>query len=206
MSSFAQIVYNCEDPNEYTKILNEYDNIIKKVAISKKKYPLFIELDHFYRFELPKNIKQKGYLELDELSKIMQYKLIRGKMRPLQKRIDNNDPNIVKSCTKKAIKLLDDGKWIDGLKVMIDELDGVGIATASYIAALVRPDLCPIMSDEIIQLFSNDKIVYSLAVYKKIQKKLFVKITNLNLKNSVFSWNMLNTEIVFWVIGNRDFS
>jgi len=136
----------------------------------------------------------------------MQYKLIRGKMRPLQKRIDNNDPNIVKSCTKKAIKLLDDGKWIDGLKVMIDELDGVGIATASYIAALVRPDLCPVMSDEIIQLCSNDKIVYSFAVYKKIQKKLFVKITNLNLKNSVFSWNMLNTEIVFWVIGNRDFS
>jgi len=36
MGSFAQIVYNCEDPNEYTKILNEYDNVIKKVAILKK--------------------------------------------------------------------------------------------------------------------------------------------------------------------------
>lgn len=206
MNPFAQIVYNCDNQNEYKKILKEYDNVIKKVAISKKKYPLFIELDHFYRFELPKSIKQKGYLELDELSKIMQYKLIRGKMRPLQKRIDNNNPNIVKSCTKKDVMLLDDGKWIDSLNVLIDELDGVGIATASYIAALVRPDLCPIMSDEIIQLFSNDKIVYSLAVYKKIQKNLFVKITNLNLKNLGVLWNMLNTEMVFWIVGNHDFS
>jgi hypothetical protein len=206
MNSFAQIVYNCDDPNEYKKILNEYDNVIKKVAISKKKYPLFIELDHFYRFELPKSIKQKRYLELGELSKIMQYKLIRGKMRPLQKRIDNNDPNIVKSCTKKAIKLLDDGKWLNGLKIMIDELDGVGIATASYIAALVRPDLCPIMSDEIIQLFSNDKRGYTLGVYKNIQKNLLVKVTNLNSKNLDFSWNMLNAEMVFWLIGHHDFS
>jgi hypothetical protein len=202
MESFSQIVYKCDKIEEYKKILNQYDDTVIKVANEKKKYIVFIELDNFYRFELPQIIKNRGYLVLDELSKIMQYKLIRGKMRPLQKKIDSNDPNIVKSCSKKAIEFLNDGKWIEGIKVLTEELDGVGIATASYIAALVRPDLCPIMSDPIIELFSN-KLLYSITVYKKIQKELLAKITDLNIKNKDFSWNMLNIEMVFWIISRK---
>lgn len=196
-------LYESNDINKYNKILNCYSEIIEKVATKKKKNPLFIELDKFYRFELPESIKNKGYLTLGQLSKIMQYKLLRGKMRPsLQKFIDNNDPETVKLITKKGIALLKEGLWLEGLKVLIDGLKGVGIATSSYIGALVRPDLCFIMSDEIILLFSYGKHSYTVPMYKKIQKELVNKSELLNSSNNEYKWTLVDIENIFWIASN----
>ena len=197
-------LYESNNVKKYNKILSNYDKTIEKVSIKNKTNPLlFIELDKFYRFELPKNIKNKNYLTLKELSKIMQYKLLRGTFRPrLQKIVDNNDPKLVKIITKKSIKLLYEGLWLEGLKIMIDNLDGIGIATASYIGALVRPDLCSIMSDEIISLFSDGKKLYTIPNYVKIQKALSNKITILNQKNNKHNWTLVDIENIFWIISN----
>jgi hypothetical protein len=204
-------LYESNEIKEYKKILNYYDGKIEKVAIKKKKNPLFIELDKFYRFKLRESIQNKGYITLDQLSKIMQYKLLRGPMRPpLQKMIDSNDPENVKLVTKKAIDLLNDGSWLEGLKVLIDGLKGVGISTSSYIGALVRPDLCFIMSDEIISLFSYGKHSYTVPMYKKIQKELVDKVTILNSiennynsqKNNDYIWTLVDIENIFWITLN----
>ena len=172
-------LFNSEDPKDYQKILIKYEkkDILKTLnSIST----LFIELEHFYKNELPESIQKNKYMTLNDLSKLMKYKLIRGKFRPsLQKKIDGNNPDIVISSTKDAIKLLHDGNWQAGLKVLIDNLDGVGIATASYIGAIVRPDLCPIMSDEVIQLIC-EKLDYTMKCYKSIQNVLVEKAIKLN--------------------------
>jgi len=175
-------LFNSEDPKDYQKILEKYEgkNETKIGNILKSKSTLFSELEHFYKNELHESIQKKSYMTLDELSKLMKYKLIRGKFRPsLQKKIDGNNPEIVISSTKDAIKLLHDGNWQAGLKVLIDNLDGVGIATASYIGAIVRPDLCPIMSDEVIQLICG-KLDYTMKCYKSIQNVLVEKAAKLN--------------------------
>jgi hypothetical protein len=204
-------LYESNDIIKYNKILNCYSEIIEKIAIKKKKNPLFVELDKFYRLELPESIQNKGYITLDQLSKIMQYKLLRGPMRPsLQKMIDGNDPENVKLITKKGLTLLEEGLWLEGLKVLIDGLKGVGIATSSYIGALVRPDLCFIMSDEIISLFSYGKHSYTVPMYKKIQKELVNKVTILNSidnncnrqKNNDYIWTLVDIEKVFWTASN----
>ena len=200
-------LFNSEDPKDYQKILEKYDGKNEtKIGniLEKSKSTLFSELEHFYKNELPgvfrklqsppeimrklpisgESIQKKSYMTLDELSKLMKYKLIRGKFRPsLQKKIDGNNPEIVISSTKDAIKLLHDGNWQAGLKVLIDNLDGVGIATASYIGAIVRPDLCPIMSDEVIQLICG-KLDYTMKCYKSIQNVLVEKAAKLNSHHS----------------------
>jgi hypothetical protein len=173
-------LFNSEDPKDYEKILKKYEKKETKIRNILNSNSLFSELEHFYKNELPESIQKNSYMTLNDLSKLMKYKLIRGKFRPsLQKKIDGNNPDIVISCTKDAIKLLNDGNWQASLKVLIDNLDGVGIATASYIGAIVRPDLCPIMSDEVIQLIC-EKLDYTMKCYKSIQNVLVEKAVKLN--------------------------
>ena len=152
-------------------LLHKYDEIIKLIS-EKKKKPELIALNNYYYNDLSKNFNKKKYLTLEELSNIMRYKLMLGKMRPLQKKVDDNDPNTVINTTKEAFLLLKTGNLIEGLKKLIDNLDGIGIATASYIGALVRPDICPIMYDEVIMELTGPKIKYDLKTYIKIQEKI----------------------------------
>jgi hypothetical protein len=184
---------------EYSDLLSNYNLVLQNIAIKKNKMPILIELDHYYRFELGENIKNRGYLLHDELSSIMKYKLMRGKMRPLQKRIDSNDPNIIKTCTKKAIILLLNDSWENAIKILVDELSGVGIATASYICALIRPDLCPIMTDEVIKYFTEkwNGSKYTMKIYKKIQYDL-TEIKNRFKKK----WTLEDLGKAIWVAGN----
>ena len=170
-------------------LLKEHDRIVKLIS-EKKKKPELITLNHYYYNDLRKNINKKKYLTLEELSNIMRYKLMLGKMRPLQKKVDGNDPNTVINITKEAFLLLEScassklrqksGNLIEGLKKLIDNLDGIGIATASYIGALVRPDICPIMYDEVIEEITGPKIKYDLKTYIIIQKKIMEIVNNIN--------------------------
>lgn len=118
-----------------------------------------------------------------------------GKMRPLlQQKVDSNNEKLVIEITKEAFELFNNNNLIDGLKKLIDNLDGVGIATASYIGALMRPDLCPIMYDEVIQEITNTKIKYDFKTYIKIQKKIIEIIDNIN--NLKFFKNPITAEEV----------
>jgi hypothetical protein len=165
-------------------LLKKQDEIIKLIS-EKKKKPELITLNYYYYNDLRKSVNKKKYLTLKELSNIMRYKLMLGKMRPLQKKVDGNDPNTVIKITKEAFELLQAGNLIEGLKKLIDNLDGIGIATASYIGALIRPDICPIMYDEVIMELTGPKIKYDLKTYIKIQEKIMEIVNNINNINKL---------------------
>jgi hypothetical protein len=176
------IVDNINNIINNLDLLKKHDEIIKLIS-EKKKKPELITLNNYYYNDLRKSVNKKKYLTLEELSNIMRYKLMLGKMRPLQKKVDGNDPNKVITITKEAFTLLKAGNLIEGLKKLIDNLDGIGIATASYIATLVRPDICPIMYDEVIEEITGPKIKYDLKTYLKIQEKIIETVNNLNNLN-----------------------
>ena len=170
-------------------LLKEHDRIVKLIS-EKKKKPELITLNYYYYNDLRKSVNKKKYLTLEELSNIMRYKLMLGKMRPLQKKVDGNDPNKVINITKEAFELLKVGNLIEGLKKLIDNLDGIGIATASYIGALVRPDICPIMYDEVIVELTSTKIKYDLKTYIIIQKKIMGVLRKLQISDEIVNYGL----------------
>lgn len=180
-------------------LLHKHQEIIKLIS-EKKKKPELITLNNYYYNDLRKSVNKKKYLTLEELSNIMRYKLMLGKMRPLQKKVDGNDPNKVITITKEAFTLLKAGNLIEGLKKLIDNLDGIGIATASYIAALVRPDICPIMYDEVIEEMTGPKIKYDLKTYIKIQEKIMGIVNYINNLNKLNQKNIITAEEVSRII------
>nr|CAN60405.1 hypothetical protein VITISV_034137 [Vitis vinifera] len=98
---------------------------------------------------LPALIRQRNpnpYITTSELSKLMQWKLTRGKWRPrLLDFVSSLDEALVKSASQKAFQSLPDiSKAISELTV----LKGVGPATASALLAAYAPDVAPFMSDE----------------------------------------------------------
>lgn len=107
------------------------------------------ELDKFYVETLPKAIKERGsdpHLTKDELVKLMDWKLTRGKWRPrLLKFVSELSDEEVKDASRKAFKDMPDLK---GALRQLDVLKGVGPATASAILAAYAPDVAPFMSDE----------------------------------------------------------
>ena len=182
-------------------LLHKHQEIIKLISERKKK-PELIALNNYYYNDLRKSVNKKKYLTLEELSNIMRYKLMLGKMRPLQKKVDDNDPNTVINTTKEAFTLLKSGNLIEGLKKLIDNLDGIGIATASYIATLVRPDICPIMYDEVIEEITGPKIKYDVKTYLKIQEKIMGivnYINNLNKLNQKYIITAEEVSRIIWI-------
>jgi hypothetical protein len=185
------IVNNINNIINNLDLLKKHDEIIKLIS-EKKKKPELITLNNYYYNDLRKSVNKKKYLTLEELSNIMRYKLMLGKMRPLQKKVDGNDPEKVINTTKEAFLLLKENNLIEGLKKLIDNLDGIGIATASYIGALVRPDIYPIMYDEVIIELTGPKIKYDLKTYIKIQEKIMEIANNINNLNNLNKLNKLN--------------
>lgn len=108
-----------------------------------------IELDKWYQEELPAAIgeREPKYLTKDELTKLMKWKLSRGKFRPrLTELVQTNDEKLVESASTKAFKCVS-----NNLKKAIKELcilKAVGPATASAILAAGAPEHAPFMADE----------------------------------------------------------
>ena len=98
---------------EWTEALQSYTDAVNKVAKDKKK-PSLLLLDKYWQQQLREDILSRSpssHLKLDELSKVMQWKLMRGKARPLQKLVDSNSPTLVISASTKAFEQLALGHW-----------------------------------------------------------------------------------------------
>ncbi|GAB1599118.1 uncharacterized protein LOC106872751 [Argonauta hians] len=129
---------------------DNYSNILKAKAdtLKKEKQKLLIRLDDWYQQELPATINKRTmkYIKHDELCKLMQWKLTRGKFRPrLTELVKSNDAQNVESVSKKAFSELPD--VMTAVKTLTT-LKAVGPATASAILAAVLPEKVPFMADE----------------------------------------------------------
>uniref|UniRef100_A0A670ZIT2 Uncharacterized protein n=1 Tax=Pseudonaja textilis TaxID=8673 RepID=A0A670ZIT2_PSETE len=121
-------LYACKDSSSWEAVLNIYQDVIEAMGSKKKK---LIALDQWYQEELPKILtgREEKYLTKEELLKLMEWKLTRGKFRPrLQQLLAANPSKMVEEHTRKAFQRLPD---VEAAVKELSELKGVGPATAS---------------------------------------------------------------------------
>lgn len=163
------------------------------LIVIKKNKPELIKLDLWKRNDFPMSVKKRGYITKKDMSKILDWKLTRGKMRPLQKLFETNSSEDCKKASKLCLQLLYEKKYIEAL-VSLTILHGIGIATSSAILSSLVPNELPFMSDEVIECVTENK-VYTLNVYLKVRtylKKMEKKYDNHFTAESVgmLIWSM----------------
>lgn len=182
-ASPASRLLQCNDASVWQNIEKEYQTALQALSDFKKK-PKLLELDDWVWNQLNSSgiarskEAKKEEISLAELSKIMQWKLIRGKFRPLQKLVDSNLDSTVKECTRSALSCLQNEDWRTALNHLM-KLKGIGVATASAILAVFLPTHCCFMADEVIEAitpgsreYKVPEYVHMLEVLGKVRKTL----------------------------------
>ncbi|KAF3447480.1 hypothetical protein FNV43_RR12666 [Rhamnella rubrinervis] len=175
--------FECCNLSLWKEALCAYQSRIE--ALNK---PYLVSLDDYYRNHLPPLLRQrnpKPYISTSDLSKIMQWKLTRGKWRPrLLDFVSALDEDLVKSASQKAFQSLPDlSKAISELTV----LKGVGPATASAVLAGYAPDVAPFMSDEAMEAAVGSSKEYTLKQYLLFANKLQEKAKELSSEEDTFT-------------------
>ncbi|KAK9994373.1 hypothetical protein SO802_024076 [Lithocarpus litseifolius] len=175
--------FECSDLNLWKEALSSYSTRLE--SLNK---PNLISFDDFYSNQLPPILRNRNpnpYITTAELSKLMQWKLTRGKWRPrLLDFVSSLDEAAVKSASEKAFQSLPDvSKAVSELTV----LKGVGPATASAVLAAYAPDVAPFMSDEAMVAALGNSKDYSLKQYLLFANKLQTKAKELSSENETFT-------------------
>ncbi|CAN4092204.1 unnamed protein product [Withania somnifera] len=175
--------FKSSDLSQWKEALSSYGAHIE--SLNK---PNLVSLDDFYRKELPSVLRQRNpsYITTSELSKLMQWKLTRGKWRPrLLDFVSSLDETVVRSASEKAFQSLPDiSKAIPALTV----LKGVGPATASAVLAAYAPDIAPFMSDEAMVAAIGNSKDYTLKQYLVLVDKLQAKAKVSQISALCFSY------------------
>lgn len=140
-----------------------------------------VALDEYYRVELPKVVAKRhpeAYVTQDELMKIMEWKLSRGKWRArLQNFVAALSDDEVQAASQKAFAALPNVKEaVSQLSV----LKGIGPATASAVLATHAPTVAPFMSDEAMVAALGSVKDYTLKSYLVFAEKLRNKAEELS--------------------------
>lgn len=194
---------------EWLGALNNYNSAIRLVSHDKcKNKDELILLDNYLHQELIQQVNSRNqkHLTLTELSKIMRWKLLKGKMRPLQKLVDGNNPQQVIDCTTKAFQILDENSnsWEKSIDIL-NQLRGIGEATSSAILSLFYPQICPFMADEVIDTTCPSRN-YTRKEYRIVQATLSEKACSLNNISQKLKtegkhvWKAEDVGKVIWII------
>lgn len=178
-TAHALSLMKCMDADSWNRELQRYDLAVKTVADKKKKKELIL-LDQWLWNQYPTDVESRNprHFTIDELSKIMEWKLLRGKFRPaLQGLIKQNSPNNVIQISEASLALLRLKKWKAALK-KLSELRGVGPATASAVLAPLDPDV-PFMADEVLEAATKRPRTYTLGAYEEMRDTLITTNTHL---------------------------
>ncbi|XVE55705.1 hypothetical protein DITRI_Ditri03aG0179700 [Diplodiscus trichospermus] len=178
-----ELHFECTDLSIWKEAICSY-----KSRIESLNKPNLISLDEFYRDELPSLLHQRNpnpFITTSELSRLMQWKLTRGKWRPrLLDFVSSLVDSSVKSASQKAFRSLPDiSKAICELTV----LKGVGPATASAVLAAYAPEMAPFMSDEAMEAVIGNSKDYSLKQYLLFVDKIQSKSKELSSKGDSFT-------------------
>eukprot|EP01084_Bolivina_argentea_P288515 495204_1 len=196
-----KVIYSKRDEYVMKKQHKALESLRKSKRKNKEeliKNMKLVEFDNYLFNELHKKIKNRNqnnnddYMTLDELSIVMKWKLFRGQFRPrLQTLIDSNNNKEVIKCTKNAFKIIKIAinkeqtniNDINKLKLSIktlNNLKGVGVATASLILAIYTKNI-PFMADESMLAVSPGlSLKYDMKTYLNYVAKLVEKCKILN--------------------------
>lgn len=191
-SGFARNLFLTQDESMWFDGLYSYDRAITNVA-RKKGSSKLPELDAWWRNELFHivNVRSERYITEEELCKIMQWKLGRGKDRPMLLNLikQNSGASIIK-ISKEAFIKLKTGDW-KGSMTCLMELRGVGPATASAILANFDPFNCPFMADEVIESTTNKKRDYTMKMYENMRAILLEKLKTCKFQSDIWTPELL---------------
>jgi hypothetical protein len=101
-------LWHSDDPQLWESFRASYPAAVLAASKSKPAKKNLVELDHWWRIDLPRAIKLRkpSYITQSELSHVMKWKLTRGKMRPLQKLVDSNKDGDVQLLSTEAFKIV----------------------------------------------------------------------------------------------------
>ncbi|XP_029433319.1 uncharacterized protein LOC115076237 [Rhinatrema bivittatum] len=188
-------LYTCEDPAVWKAVFDVYWDVIKAKGEKQKKLPA---LDKWYQEELPAMImrRQEKYLTRDELVKLMDWKLTRGKFRPrLQQMVAMNSSEMVESCTRRAFKLLPD---VEAAITELSQLKAIGPATASAVLAAGAPAEVAFMADEAVESANLNPVQYTLKHYILYLNKIRSCVGKLNKADTGAGWTPHRVEMCLW--------
>ncbi|XP_069066740.1 uncharacterized protein [Pleurodeles waltl] len=189
-------LYACEDANVWKKVFDIYQDVIKAKGKKQKKLQA---LDEWYQKELPASVRSRTdkYLTHDELVKLMEWKLTRGKFRPrLQQMVTSNPRETVETCTKKAFQLLPD---VGAAITELSQLKAIGPATASAVLTAGCPEMTAFMADEALQSIPGlTPIQYTLKHYLLYLDKINSCCSKLNKAGAGVEWTPHLVELCLW--------
>eukprot|EP00116_Pleurobrachia_bachei_P009701 sb/3469963/ len=168
-------------------------------AQSKISKESFLKTDSWMEKTLAKSLKSDGEITLDQLTKLMVWKLQRGQFRAtLMGLIKRNSDKTVRDVFSKALKQLFDESDVTGAMKTLTELSGVGPATASLILSIASPDKVPFMSDEAMDAVVGLPRKYTMPQFEKFRdlvskkaKKLGDDWTLVMVENALFATAVL---------------
>jgi hypothetical protein len=182
-----------DTPGDFREAMARYYDA-SIAGMAKKDLPV---LDTFWRKTLTGLLRERQakdkdkacWLTKDELVQVMQWKLTRGKMRPLMNLVRGNDAATVQRISKAALAAAQTGDVSGAITILSGpELKGIGPATASAVLAAYRPELFPFMADEPTLIVlgegggggGGEKLKYNLAEYLSFQKAVIRKCKEVN--------------------------
>jgi len=150
-SDVAKKLWKESKVNVWQSALKSYPTALAaKTATKTKPVKGLVTLDKWWTTTLSNAVDKKstkgdkGYLNKEEIIKVMKWKLGRGKFRPLMSRLESNSEELIIESSKQALK---EPKLKASLEHMT-KISAVGVATASAVMAACRPEQFAFMSDE----------------------------------------------------------
>ena len=176
-SQAAAALFKQDDVVLWRRTLAAYASCLKGKQGTSPTQKHLVKDDAFLHGEVVRNMKERGYLSHNELSRVMRWKLARGKMRPLQQAVESNSSAAVEAASRKSLAALDKGHWNSALKALTN-LHAVGPATASIVLCLYTPEQAPFMADEAMEAIpgstpcSGNPGAYSEEAYAEFRESM----------------------------------
>lgn len=149
-----------------------------------------------------------------DLDTIVSWKFVVGKARPsIRKLVQSNSDHHVDQHTREAIRMAKNTKQqqqdneeeeMNEALAELEQLKGIGPATASAVLSLVNPSVFCFMYDEVIDCFLPQRD-YKRSTYLAMRKECQKIAVSLNGASSSSSWTPSRVATVLWT-ACRDFA
>ncbi|KAJ3332813.1 hypothetical protein HDU76_012998 [Blyttiomyces sp. JEL0837] len=206
------------DGGVWQAALQNYEDVIAAIAASSpRKGQNFLNLHKWFNETLPEQLQKKSFLTLEELTKITDYKMMRGTFRiGLASKVKSNQESQVQQTTRTAFNHikglavpeidkvvwamveLDKGHGGKEKRAKKGGLAGIGPATALVIMSACNESI-PYFSDEAFELASGDKVTYTMKSCKILCEKLREKALELGSP-----WNARMCEKALFAYAHSD--